>query len=259
MTTTSQGWHRPGPGTAPPGQPARPRVVCLAYAGRGASVFADWPTLLAGTADVLAVQLPAREERRGDTPVTDTQTLRAELLPELLPWFDGPTVLFGHCMGALLAADLAVAMNEQHGVEPAALVLSGAAPPWQQESLGDLESLTDGEFVRGLRKAGALTARQIAEPAVLALMLPAIRADYLLFESTRRAFARPATPPLRCPVSLYAGDADAAIDPEQVRDWGALTTRDAPLRIFPGDHFFLESAAADVAAAVAEQVREVTG
>lgn len=258
MTTINQGWLRPGPDVAPAGSPVRPRLVCLTYAGRGASGFAEWPKLLAGVADVLAVQLPAREERRADAPVTGIEALRTGLLPELLPWLDGPFVLFGHCMGGLLAASLASTLSAEHGLSPAALVLSGTAPPWQQEALGDLENLTDGEFIRGLRKAGALSPKQIAEPAVLALMLPAIRADYLLFESTRELFTRPATAPLSCPLELFAGDADTAIDPGQMRDWAALTSAPANLRMFAGDHFFLDTAAAQVAGAVAGIVREVT-
>ncbi|TDP93020.1 thioesterase II family protein [Labedaea rhizosphaerae] len=257
MTTTSHGWVRPGPGVAPQGRPARPRLVCLTYAGRGASGFAEWPRLLGDTADVLAVQLPAREERRTDPPVTDIDALRGQLLPELLPWLDGPFVLFGHCMGGLLAASLVTTLVAQHDREPAALVLSGTAPPWQQDALGDLAAMTDGEFIRGLRKAGALTPKQIAEPAVLALMLPAIRADYLLFESTREVFGEPAAPPLRCPLELFAGESDTAIDPDAMRAWGALTSGPVALRVFPGDHFFLDTAAADVAGAVAGIVREV--
>lgn len=258
MTTISHGWVRPGPGAAPQGSPVRPRLVCLTYAGRGASGFADWPRLVGGTADVLAVQLPAREERRTDPPVTDIAALRERLLPELLPWLDGPFVLFGHCMGGLLAASIATTLSAEHGRAPEALVLSGTAPPWQQEALGELENLTDGEFIRGLRKAGALTRKQIAEPAVLALMLPAIRADYVLFESTREGFAEPASAPLHCPLELFAGESDTAIDPDRMRAWGALTTGPVALRMFPGDHFFLDTAAADVAAAVAGIVREVT-
>ncbi|OZM71803.1 hypothetical protein CFN78_18415 [Amycolatopsis antarctica] len=266
MTTTSDrtmpgggsAWVLPAPGVAPAGRPLRPRLICFAYAGRGASVFQAWQGLLGDTADVCSVQLPAREERLHDAPVTEVAALRQELLPRLRPWLDGPFVLFGHCMGALLAADLAVALRADDGIEPDALILSGAAPPWQQESLGDdLGAMTDGEFIRGLRKAGALTARQIAEPAALALMLPAIRADYQLFESTRRQRPRPSVPPLRCPMSLFAGDADAAILPEQVRDWGALSAGRSELTVFAGDHFFLETAAELVAGRVGDEIRRV--
>lgn len=253
-------WVRPGPGTAPPGAPRRPRLICLSYAGRGASVFQNWPGLLGAAADVCAIQLPAREERLNDAPVKDIARFLDDLLPALRPWLDGPFVLFGHCMGALLAAELAVELRTADGIEPDALILSGSKPSWLQDPLGDdLDSLTDGEFIRGLRKAGALTPRQLAEPSVLALMLPAIRADYLLFESARRRRSRPpSTPPLTCPLSLFAGDADAAIRPEQVRGWSALTSGRADLRVFSGDHFFLDTAATDVAAAVSADVHRST-
>src|ERR1700680_2953524 len=97
-------WVRPGPRSAPPG--ARPRLICLAYAGRGASGFQDWPRRLASAAEVCAIQLPAREERLHDAPVNDIAAFRRELLPELRPWLDGSFIPVFPWIGAPLRADL---------------------------------------------------------------------------------------------------------------------------------------------------------
>ncbi|WP_106400872.1 thioesterase II family protein [Actinocorallia populi] len=241
-------WLRPGP-AAVPGD-GRLKIVCFAYAGRGASVFQEWPKLLDGAADVLAVQFPGREERLNDAPVTGLDAFLDEFLPALRPWTGGPFALFGHCLGALLAAETAIALRDREGIQPGSLILSGSAPPWTQRPLGNVGALTDGEFVRGLRQAGVLEPRHVAEPALLALMLPAIRADYELFESARAGRPRPADPPLSCPLTLFAGDLDPSAGPEAVTGWSALTSAAPDLRVFPGDHFFLDSAADDVVAAV---------
>ncbi len=51
---------------------------------------------------------------------------------------------------------------------------------------------------------------------------------------------RPAEPALSCPLTLYAARDDLRFGPEQMRGWEALTGERATLRVFDGDHEFLD-------------------
>ncbi len=171
-----------------PARPGAPRLLCVPYSAQGASLFRDWPQLLGPAAEVGAVQLPGREDRLTDKPVDRIDDLLAELVPAVLPWVTAaaPFILFGHCMGALVAGELAVALRREHGVQPDQLVLSGGIPAWQDTSQFDLSGLTDAELIRQLRQRGQLKPHMLAEPALLAFMLPAARADSALCEDIRR-------------------------------------------------------------------------
>ncbi|MEV8378874.1 alpha/beta fold hydrolase [Kribbella sp. NPDC056861] len=228
-----------------------PQLVCVPYSAKGASQFSGWPELLEHRTALAAVQLPAREERLTEQPIARIDELLAGLVPALLPWIDRSFVLFGHCMGALIAAELATALRRDHDLEPAALVLSGAIPAWQDTSRFDLSDLTDAELIRNLRGSGALQPRMLAEPALLTFMLPATRADSALCDDIRGR-GRPDSPALSCPLVLCAGRDDSRFEPKSMLGWQALTTGKADLRIFDGDHTFLDAGPAAVAAVVRE-------
>ncbi|SFA72067.1 medium-chain acyl-[acyl-carrier-protein] hydrolase [Amycolatopsis marina] len=226
-----------------------PRLLCVPYSAKGASQYRDWPGFLAGAAEVGAVQLPGREDRLTEKPVDRIDDLLAELVPAALPWLDRPFVVFGHCMGALISAELVLALRREHGVEPDAIVLSGAIPAWQDESTFDLSDLSDAELIRELRARGALQPRMLAEPALLTFMLPAARADSALCEDIRRR-GRPSEPGLNCPLTLCAAQDDTRFSPEEMRGWSALTSGPVDLRVFEGDHTFMDVAPELVAATV---------
>lgn len=244
-TTYRTPWVHCGPASAE----EVPRLLCVPYSAKGASQFRDWPELLGGTAEVGAVQLPGREDRLTEKPIDRIDDLLAELVPAVLPWLDRPFVVFGHCMGALITADLVPALRREYGIEPAAVVLSGAIPAWQDESTFDLSGLNDAELIRELRGRGALQPRMLAEPALLTFMLPAARADSALCEDIRRK-GRPDSAALSCPVTLCAARDDTRFAPEEMHGWSALTSGEVTLRMFDGDHTFLDVAPEQVAAAV---------
>ncbi|WP_043225454.1 thioesterase II family protein, partial [Burkholderia glumae] len=50
-------------GAGGPRSDARVRLVCFHYAGSGASMFAPWAAALPDAVELLAVQLPGRENR----------------------------------------------------------------------------------------------------------------------------------------------------------------------------------------------------
>lgn len=239
-----------------PAGPDLPRLLCVPYSAKGASLFQGWPAALAGTAEVAAVQLPAREDRLTEPPVADIGELVDHLAPAVATWWREPFVVFAHCMGALVASQLLAALRSDHGLQPAAVILSGTIPAWQDESEFDLSGLSDAALIRRLREHGALTPRMLAEPAVLTFMLPAARADSALCDTVRRR-GRPAEPVLSCPLVLFAGRDDSRFRPAEMLGWSALTSGPVELREFAGDHTFLDADPAAVIDATREIVAGV--
>ena len=236
-----------------------PRVVCLPYSGVGASIYREWSALLSPVAHVCAVQLPGREERVAEPPVRHIDALLAQLVPALRPWLDRPFVVFGHCLGGLLAAELAVVLARE-GLEPRALFLSGTTPPWLAEQHpADLSQVTDVDLVREMRRRGTLPTRLAAEPSLMALTMPAVRADIALGASMQ-ARRRPTNPLLTCPLVLFAGADDATAPIDAMQEWSRLTSGETTQqRVFPGNHFFFDTHGSDLAAEVAEFIGTLAG
>src|SRR6266849_6378940 len=99
------------------GSGATVRLVCLPYAGGGASIYRSWPDGLPASIAVWPVELPGRETRFVEPVYTDLGTLASDLAEVLAPATrDLPLALFGHSMGALLAFEVARRLFRHHGV-----------------------------------------------------------------------------------------------------------------------------------------------
>ncbi|MGF7235076.1 MAG: thioesterase II family protein, partial [Frankia sp.] len=82
------------------------RLVCLPWAGVGAAPYHAWQRVLPDGTDMLCARPPGRETRIAEPPATDIVVAAAEIVEELGGLTDLPTVLFGRCMGAVLAIEV---------------------------------------------------------------------------------------------------------------------------------------------------------
>ncbi|MGF1428295.1 thioesterase II family protein [Kitasatospora sp. LaBMicrA B282] len=227
-------------GAAPAG-PTRLRLICLHPAGAGASLYRDWPAALPADVEVLAVQLPGRETRLFDPCLTDYRQVVDELHAALRPLLTGRYALFGHSMGAMLGYGLALAAAEHGDPAPVRLLVSGCGGPGSAPREPGRADWSDEELVADLRKMGGTPEEVLAQPDLLDLILPPLRADYQVCEGYYQP--RPQAPRLSCPISVLGGR-DDNVTPADLDLWSAVTTADTSVRLFDGGHFFLTGPAA---------------
>ncbi|MFE2698690.1 thioesterase II family protein [Streptomyces mirabilis] len=215
-----------------PAPEAARRLVLLPHAGGSASFFFPLSRALAPTVDVLAVQYPGRQDRRGEECVDDLDTLADLVAAELSTWTDRPTALFGHSLGAALAFEVARRL-EDRGVVPTKLFVSGRrAPADQREDAVHL--LPDDALVKTAKQLAG-DEIQVPDDEVLRVALPAIRADYKAVETYRY---RPG-PLLAAPVVALTGREDPKVTPGEAGRWSQYTTGGFDLWVFDGGHFYL--------------------
>lgn len=223
---------KPNPG-------ARLRLFCVPFAGRGASVFREWPEALSDQVELSAVQLPGRESRLRERPFTRMQDAVQELLGALLPEMDRPFALFGHSMGAAICFELARALRVKNKA-PAHLIVSGRRAPQYPDPRPLLTSLSDSEFVVEIcRRYNGIPREVFDHPELLELLLPTLRADVELLETYEYRGA----PPFAFPISALGGDNDSETSTEEIAGWKVHTVQEFSMEIFSGDHFFLQTAA----------------
>jgi len=210
------------------------RLIAFPYAGAGASVFAAWCRLLPADVELCAVQMPGREGRLGESPITSWEDVIPKLAEALRPVLDRPFVFFGHSLGAALAFELAHHLRRHLQPGPLHLFVSGRCAPHLPHKRAPTYNLPQPQFVHELGRWG--TPKEVLnDPELLDLFLPLLRADFGLSEM--HAY-RPETP-LAIPISAYGGELDMHILPEDLDRWHDLTSAAFRRVLFPGDHFFL--------------------
>ena len=106
----------------------RARLICFPHGGGGTQAFRAWPDCLPEWLEVLAINPPGRGARLREPAIDDMARMVAEITAALTPALDLPFLLFGHSVGALIAFEVARALEAQ-GLQPLHVLLSGYAGP----------------------------------------------------------------------------------------------------------------------------------
>jgi surfactin synthase thioesterase subunit len=221
--------------------------VCLPSAGAGTARFASWPAAFPDL-EVHALQLPARDRRLSEPPVTRMDELVDRALPELRALLDRPVLMFGHSMGALVGYVLCRALAREGSPQPALLVASGSPRP---DRIGEgtlMHRLSDAELVDQMRQLGGTPEAVLADRSLMEIVLVALRADLVLSETHDYGKLEA----LGCPLAAYGGEADPEISERELDTWADLTRKGFRRRTFPGGHHYLDQEAAPVFAALRE-------
>ncbi len=230
------------------------RLFCFSHAGAGASAYRPWAMAMPPDIEVCAVQLPGRESRLAESPLPSIPDIVASLLPALLPELDRPFSFFGHSMGAVVAGECARALAERSLPLPSQLVVSASRVAHRPDPDPPLRQLPDVQFVDALqRRYGGIPAEVMREKELLALLLPALRADIAALETFRPPAGRPKLPGV--PVHAFGATDDPRATLQDMLAWREETTGPFLSQLFQGDHFYLVDRRADVLA----QLQEVLG
>ncbi|OIJ88230.1 thioesterase II family protein [Streptomyces colonosanans] len=233
------------------------RLFCFPHAGGAASYFYPWSKSLPGDVEVLALQYPGRQDRGGEPCVRTIPELADQIHAAIRPRLAEPFAFFGHSMGAILAFEVACRIAREEGAGPAHLFVSGRRAPSLTRH-EELHRASTAAFIAEMRALGGTDPRILADEELLNLVLPTIRADYTAIETYRFDSA----PPLSCDITAMVGDSDPKASVDEAEAWSQHTLGRFDLRIFPGDHFYLEDCRAgvlDVISSVLSGARQDAG
>ncbi|XP_059899542.1 S-acyl fatty acid synthase thioesterase, medium chain [Gadus macrocephalus] len=217
------------------------RLVCFPWAGGGSIHYARWGRVFNDSIEVYSVRLPGRETRAKEKFFQNMHQIVDEIVEALLPALkEKPFAFFGHSFGAMTSFAVADSLKRLHGLEPVHLFLSGASAPYSEMRIGapKRSELTGEEFLQWLSSIGGTPPELLANPEVLELFLPALKADLHVVENYR--CDRPTRPLLSCAVTCFDGKQDV---PHDLQAWKEMCSGDFTVRMLDGDHFYLKDSA----------------
>lgn len=213
------------------------RLFCFPYAGAGAAAFRLWPGHLSENVEVVAVHPPGRAHRLSEPPLTRIEAMVESALNSLTSLMDRPFAVFGHSLGALVAGEF-VRTLQARGRSVEHLFVSSRRS--LRQTVPQLHQLPDGDFVDAMNERyQGIPVEILAHPDLLALLLPALRADIEALEMFRPPHDRPK---IACPTTVYGGEFDRTVSKNDLESWNEETAEPCRIRVFPGNHFYLNTA-----------------
>lgn len=234
-----------------PNPQARLRLFCFPYAGTGASIFRTWSDGLPADVEVCPIQFPGRGTRLMETPFTRLAPLVQTLAQALAPLLDKPFAFFGHSLGALVGFEVARQLRRQSGVQPVRLFVSADRAPQIPPRDRPIHALPEREFLVELRRLNGIPEKVWEDAELMQIMLPVLRADFAAYET----YVYPTEPPLDCFIASFGGLEDMKVSRSDLEAWRDQTSASFSLRMFPGDHFFLNATQPLLLQVLAQQLR----
>jgi medium-chain acyl-[acyl-carrier-protein] hydrolase len=191
--------------------------------------------------EIGAIQLPGRGNRLSEPPIRRLAPLSRIAAQALLPYLDKPFVFFGHSLGALLCFEIARRLRRENQRQPAHLFVSATEAPHRRRLEESISGLPKSELVKKLREFNGTPVEVLQHDELLELMLPMIRADFELYET----YEYHPESPLECPMTIYGGIEDSEVEKGRLAAWSEMTVGACEIRMFPGDHFYLNSSRAN--------------
>lgn len=216
---------------------AKIRLFCFHYAGGNISTFSHWHKSLSDEIEICGVLLPGRLDLSHHEPIKNMQELIPYLCSQLLTKIDArPFVFFGHSLGGLIAFELAYAIQEKIRRLPEKIFVSACCSPRDIRDEKKISHLPDDELIQRLKEYNGTPIEFFESSELLQFMLPIIRADFSLNENYQYI----PRPSLTCPIIVYGGEQDTEVNPNGLNKWQLETSLPLKLRLFSGDHFFID-------------------
>jgi medium-chain acyl-[acyl-carrier-protein] hydrolase len=233
----------------PRGREADCRLFCIPHAGGAASAFRSWADRLPEHIGLCALQLPGREKRLSEPPYTRFDELIGEAAAALEPNLDRPFALFGHSLGAIIAFELCRFLRPRYA--PVHLFVSGCNAADKVKHGVSVKEKSDHDLLGEMRSYDGTPSDVLMDRELMEHALPLLRADLTLAES----YVYRSAEPLTCPISVFGGECDAVTTVDGLKVWEKLTTGPFTFRMFPGGHFFINTARDELLNEIARSLR----
>lgn len=199
-------------------------------------MFYRWSRFLPDDVLLAPLRLPGREDRLNETPYTELTRLADDAAAAIVALQPQPYVLVGHSLGGYVALEVARRLMEKGYPPPARLVVAACGAPRPGKATNPISHLPDEQFVDEVsRRYDGIPDAVRSHPELLAMVLPALRADLQMIES----YDNPSNQPLPIDILALGGTDDVGVAASRLNDWRELTTGRFAMRLFPGGHFFL--------------------
>lgn len=213
------------------------RLFCFHHSGGAASAYFPWLEELSSHIEMVAIQLPGRENRFQEPLTNNLKFITTSLRQGFEPYKDKPFFTFGHSLGGLISFEFIKSIYKYYSLYPRHMMISATKAPHLPFRMKPLSSLECATLKKELQAYNGINESILKNDEVLELFLPIIRSDFSISETYH--LDDPAQLP--CDILAFSGQDDHTVNAEEIRGWSSYTTEKFDHISFPGGHFFIKN------------------
>ncbi|MBC8954646.1 thioesterase II family protein [Xenorhabdus sp. PB62.4] len=234
--STSHAWA----GLSRHSQNEQMKMVVFPFAGGNATAFHSWLRDLPGhdwlSLDIL--QLPGRADRASEALLTDFNEIVEDIFPDLVRLAsERPLLMMGYSMGACLAYELTLRLEQRCGVSPVGLLLAARKAPAFHSVTEGRRHFDQERMRQEVRQLGGTPEAVLRNPEVFEHFYKVLSADFQALESYRPAL----NSMVQAPIAVIGGIDDPETDIGQLYAWQRHTHSSFDLHMLKGGHFFIQT------------------
>lgn len=212
------------------------RLFCFHHSGGGASSYYPWAEHLSPKIEMIAVQLPGRENRFSEPLTNNLNDIVTKLSEGFAVYKDKPFFVFGHSLGALISFEFVKSIHKLYSLYPRHIIISATKAPHLPFRMKNLSKLDDKTIKEKLRVYNGIDERILNNDELLELFLPIIKSDFSIYENYNFLESKP----IPCNILALSGEQDQTVSQEEILAWAKYAERKFEHISFPGKHFFIK-------------------
>lgn len=217
-------------------------VYCFPYEGGNAEIFASFAAVAPPPLVPCGVHFPGRPPL-DNLPLTQSLAdLVSFLVDDCALECVGPTIFYGHGIGAVVAFEVCRRLRSLGKTLPQVLLVAAQKAPNVALRREVLHTMTDDLLMDRMRYFPETPLTVFNDPGVSANFLPIFRADLALDET----YVWSDDEPLSIPIVVVGGANDSSVTSADLAMWQQHTTARFTMRLFPEGYVFSAKTFADI-------------
>jgi medium-chain acyl-[acyl-carrier-protein] hydrolase len=213
------------------------RLICFPPAGSGTVIYQKWAAHLIPDVEMWIIRLPGRETRLREPVFTSMKPLLESLADTFSPHLTQPYLFFGHSLGGLVSYELSCYLRNYSKSMPLHLLISGHRAPHRPPLNPPVHQADDQCFLQRIKDMGGTPDKFFEMKDLIQMMLPALRADFTIWET----YQYHSEPPLNIPITAFGSDGDKDAAEEDILAWEQYTEAEFRAHMFHGSHFYFQN------------------
>lgn len=208
------------------------KAICFPFAGGNEHVFK--PLEKHFSFDMTTVNFPGRGKRTGQPLCKNMTEAVRDFFQQYASLLKGDFFFWGHSLGAVIAYEVTLKIQEKGGQMPKFLIVSGKENPSFVEP-EPKHNVSKEEFMQVLRAYGGTAEEVLAHKELMDYFEPIFRADFQIAET----YSRSEPAPMNLPLFNIGGKNDKEVSYELLTGWKDYTEGHYQEMLLDGEHFFI--------------------